>query len=292
MRKFIFLSVKKIFKPFLGKGLSKYIPTSLIRLIYRVSFSKIQPSVAKVGNNKMVIDSMEAFRLALNEQDVREKLETDFFKKEIKKGMTVLDLGANMGFYTLLFAELVGGKGKVFAFEPEPNNFSTLEKNVRLNEYKNVELVKKAVSDKAGETKLHLSKSMGRHRIDVPNDAGRSVTIKTVILDDFLKGQKIDLIKMDIEGAEYMALKGMKDLLQRNKNIKIVTEFMPQALSVFGVKPEEYLRFLMSHGFILYHINEKKKKIVPATVAEIMEICEELKYVNIMCKRPVKDGMR
>lgn len=287
MRGLIFLLMKKAFKPFLGKGLSRFLPVWLINFAYKNFFSKFSPEVATVGDNKMFLNSVEAFRLALNDYDVREKFETEFFKKEIKSGMTVLDLGANIGFYTLLFADLVGEGGKVFAFEPEPNNFSTLEKNVKLNRFKNVVLVRKAVSDKTGNIDLFLSESMGRHTIYSSGKGGKKIKIESIKLDDFLKNytKAIDFIKMDIEGAEYAALLGMSSLLKRIKNVRIITEFMPEALRSFGIKPEKYISSLMKHGFKIYHINEKEKKIDPTTISKIMEFCERTKYANLLCVR-------
>ena len=279
--------MKNSLKPFLGRGLSKFIPTRLIRFVYKIFFSKIQPEVATVGNNKMFLNSLEAFRLALNDYDVREQFETDYFKSQIKSGMTVLDLGANIGFYTLIFADLVGKDGRVFAFEPEPNNFSSLEKNVKLNRFKNVTLVRKAVSNKTGDIKLFLSKSMGRHTIYNMQNVRKIIKIESVALDDFFKKypKGIDFIKMDIEGAEYAALLGMPSILKINKGVKIVTEFMPDALRSFGISPEVYLSLLMKHGFKVYHINENKKRIETTSINKIMEFCKRTKYANLLCVR-------
>ena len=289
MRKLIFLLMKIYLKPFLGKGLSKFLPTRFIRFVYKIFFSKIRPDVATVGNNKMLLNSLEAFRLALNDYDVREKFETDYFKNNIKPGMTVLDLGANIGFYTLLFAELVGKEGRVFAFEPEPNNFSALEKNVKLNKLTNTTLVRKAVSDKTGEIDLFISESMGRHTIYNTKNSRETIKIGSVSLDDFLRKytKSIDFIKMDIEGSEYAALLGMSSILEKNKNVKIVTEFMPDALKTFGIKPEEYLNLLIKHGFKIYNINEKKKKTEPVSIEKIMKFCKRAKYANLLCVREV-----
>ena len=279
--------MKNVFKPFLGKGLSKFLPTQLIRFIYKIFFSKIRPEVAYVGNSKMFLDSLEAFRLALNDSDVREKFETEYFKSYIKPGMTVLDLGANIGFYTLLFANLVGKEGRVFAFEPEPNNFSALEKNVKLNGFTNTTLVKRAVSDKTGKTDLFISESMGRHTIYNTKNVRKIIKIESVALDDFLEKypKGIDFIKMDIEGAEYAALLGMSLILKKNKRVKIITEFMPDALRTFGIKPEDYLNLLIKHGFKIFNIDEKEKKMELSSISKIMKTCMETKYTNLLCER-------
>ena len=79
-------------------------------------------------------------------------------KQEVKEGNNVIDIGANIGYFTLLFAKLVGPNGKVFAFEPDPTNFSILKKNIEENNYDNVILSQKAISDKTETTKLFLCK--------------------------------------------------------------------------------------------------------------------------------------
>ena len=86
-----------------------------------------------------------------------EKEQTILFRKLVDEGMNVVDIGANIGYYTLLAAELVGEKGKVFAFEPEPSNYDLLLRNVEINGYKNVTVVRKAVSNETGESSLFLS---------------------------------------------------------------------------------------------------------------------------------------
>ena len=94
-----------------------------------------------------------------------EQFETEVFKKEIEKGDTVLDLGSHIGYYTLIAAELVGEKGKVFAFEPEPTNFVLLKKNIKINNYQNVIPVQKAVSNKNGKGRLYLKEKKTQNRI-------------------------------------------------------------------------------------------------------------------------------
>jgi len=85
-----------------------------------------------------------------------EPYETTLIESEIRPGDVVLDIGANIGYYTLIFARLVGERGRVYAFEPDPTNFRLLKKNVRANGYQNVIFVKKAVADSSGSMPLYL----------------------------------------------------------------------------------------------------------------------------------------
>jgi FkbM family methyltransferase len=82
--------------------------------------------------------------------------ETKFLKKIIKKGDTVIDVGANIGYYTLLFSKLVGKEGKIYAYEPLPENFKLLKKNIFINKYKNIVLINRALSNKEKNAKLYI----------------------------------------------------------------------------------------------------------------------------------------
>jgi FkbM family methyltransferase len=190
-----------------------------------------------------------------------EENETEMFEKIIKAGDTVLDIGANIGYYTLIFAKLVGKNGRVFAFEPEPTNFTLLRRNIRINSYDNVVLEQKAVSNKTGKVKLYISENPGLHRIYDSYDGRKFIEVEAICLDDYFKNydKNIDVIKMDIEGSEFGAVQGMTSLLKKNKNVKIVTEFLPSGLRQFGIKPEEYIELLIKCGFdFLYNIKRKR----------------------------------
>lgn len=221
---------------------------------------------------------------------VFEPFESAIMRKYIKKGDSVLDIGANIGYYTLIFAQLVGSAGRVFAFEPDPENFALLQKNIEMNGYNNVTLVHKAVASTAGIIRLYIcANNKGNHRIHDANDGRASIKVEAVRLDDFFKDYdgRIDFIKMDIEGAEMEVISGASSLLQRNQNLKIATEFCPLWLRIFGIKPEEYLDLLKKHGFRLYNINEQKKSVELVTIDKLLKTCiiETGDYTNLLCIR-------
>ena len=111
--------------------------------------------VAEVHGKKMYLDLSDRVHCEiLYATGIWEKDVTAYLMKLIEGGMVVIDIGANVGYYTLLAAEKVGGHGKVFAFEPEPSRYALLEKNVRINGLKNVILVQQAVSNKTGTARL------------------------------------------------------------------------------------------------------------------------------------------
>jgi len=134
-----------------------------------------------------------------------EQFEHTLIKKYCRPAMRVIDIGANIGFHTLQMARTVGEKGQVWAFEPDPSNFETLQLNLKANGYQNVIAIQAAVSIKT--EKINLYQSMvhhGDHRIYDPDEKKRpTVKVQAYALDDFFDPfQTIDLIKMDIQGAE------------------------------------------------------------------------------------------
>jgi FkbM family methyltransferase len=200
-----------------------------------------------------------------------EPLETEIVKKEIKSGNIVVDIGANIGYYTLIFANLVGKEGKVFAFEPSPDNFALLQKNIKINNYQNVKLEQIAVSNKSGKTKLYLTVNPADNRIYDLHDNSNFVEVVTISLDDYFNkyNGKIDFIKMDIQGAEWAAIQGMPLLLKKNKNIKILTEFCPPLIKGFKIESAEFLKLLLKHNFKIYNINTRKMKIESTNIDEL-----------------------
>jgi FkbM family methyltransferase len=136
------------------------------------------------------------------------------FENEIKPGSVVYDIGANVGYYTLLASVLSGEKGKVFAFEPLPRNVDYLRKHVEINHLTNVDIFEAAVSDYEGEAFFDLGASTAMGHLAERGE----IRVKMVALDDLLEGNKIqppDFIKIDVEGAEYEVLKGARVLLNK-----------------------------------------------------------------------------
>jgi zona occludens toxin (predicted ATPase) len=106
-------------------------------------------------------------------------------------------------------------------------------------------------------------------------------------LDDFFKDKenRIDIIKMDVEGAEMLVLQGMRGILNRKDDLKIFTEFYSIMLRRAGSSPEDYLKQLMSYGFKLFYINEKSKTLESIDIDRAMQIDTEEKWTNFLCLR-------
>lgn len=268
-----------------GHGLGQIKP---IRTVYNRLFHFLKPKSVMVQGHRMWLDDQDTLELAT--QEIYEPFETALFKKEIKTGQTVLDIGANIGYYTLIAVKLVGPRGKVYAFEPDPDNFFLLKKNVESNGYANVILVNQAVSDKTKTAKLFLNKTnKGDHRLYDSRDKRPSISVQTVKLDDFFKklDKKINFIKMDIQGSEAGALEGLKLLIRKNPSVKLITEFWPYGINRAGHSPLGYLRTLKKIGFKLWEISEKEKTILPTQPENILKRCtpQNRNYTNLFCKK-------
>jgi methyltransferase, FkbM family len=247
-------------------------------------FTRINPAVV-VDGHKMFLDDKDSMNLRVN--GIFEPQETELVKQEVKRGDVVLDLGANIGYHTLLFARLVGSEGKVYAFEPDPTNFALLKRNVRANGYTNVELVQKAVSDKNGKIKLYLcEENRGDHRIYDSHDGRESVEVESVRLDDYFQGyeREINFIKMDIQGAEMMALRGMRSLLLQQPSMKLLSEFWPVGFARSGGNALEYFRLLEECHFTVYDLKHPEESTsAEELLAKYSPASED--FTNLWCVR-------
>ena len=151
----------------------------------------------------------------------------ELFQNAIKPGSTVLDLGAHHGFFSLLASRMVGDEGMVYAFEPAPENFQILEKNIELNQLTNVVAINKAVGDatttmsffieKENDVQGSLYSTLRSNEFTIP--------VECITIDDYMDGAPVDVIKMDIEGGEPYALAGMTKTLSKSTDPVLFIEF-------------------------------------------------------------------
>ena len=259
--------------------------------LYEEMLSKIGKGIrseyVEIEGQRLFLDKEDSLMLSIKNND-HEKLETEYLKYIIQEGDTVIDLGANIGYYTLIFAKLVGESGHVFAFEPEPSNFELLSKNIKENKHENTTLIQKAVSNKNGKINLYVSKrNFASHRIFDAGDKRESIEIDVITLDEYFKQIKntIKFIKMDVEGAEGATLLGASKIIENSKDIIIMMEYFPKFIKKFGMISEEILKSLIEKNFKLFNINHKNKKLEPIILTKfIEEFNEERKnYTNLLC---------
>jgi FkbM family methyltransferase len=174
-----------------------------------------------------------------------DRAERQLLRKILFQGAVAVDVGANIGIYSEFLSRYVGPTGLVHCFEPSPDNFRRLSAATR--DLSNIRLAQAAVGERSGECKLYISDKLNvDHRAyKADGDSRRAVPIEMVALDDYFKpGQRVDLIKMDIQGYELHALRGAQRLLQENAEINLLLEFWPAGLEQAGVSWEGLVEML------------------------------------------------
>jgi FkbM family methyltransferase len=186
----------------------------------------------------------------------------EVFTSLLAPGMTVMDIGANIGQYALIAANRVGDRGRVHAFEPTPALATRLRQNVSINGLENIIINEAAVSDTVGEATLYLpyGDNPGENSIITPNEVSGpvpTVRVSTVTLDAYLSErgvERVDVIKIDIEGAELLALRGATGLLARDQAPVLIMEMNPKALTAGGNTSDSLLGFLGQFGYSYYPV--------------------------------------
>ena len=175
--------------------------------------------------------------------------ERRLLKTILKPGMTVVDVGANIGIYTRFFAREVGITGRVHAFEPALQNFSRLEDAVR--GLGNVVTNHAAVGERSATTTLFLSDQLNvDHRTFDTGDGRAGVSVKQVALDDYFPAaSRIDVMKVDVQGFELQVLQGARRLMTENARLTILMEFWPYGLAQASTRPRDLIDFARGLGF-------------------------------------------
>jgi FkbM family methyltransferase len=202
----------------------------------------------------------------------------ELFRDRIEAGMTVVDVGANIGFYTVIAAKLVGEQGRAYAFEPDPRSCADLNRNLKENNVHAV-LFPKAASDRSGEQAFYLRRPASHSGLhDSGEEYLKETTVQCVRLDDVI-GESIDVLKIDVEGGELSVLRGSRDLLHRSGEVTAFVECWPLALESAGVSVNEFLGELSSYFDEILAIDETRHQLVPMQPEGISRRC------NLYCVR-------
>ena len=182
--------------------------------------------------------------------------ERKFLRRTLSPGDVAVDVGANIGIYTQLLSRWVGPTGLVHSFEPSPENFGRLQSVTR--KLANVRLSQSAVGESSRRTTLYVSDKLNvDHRAYLPEgDSRHTVPIEMIALDDYFKpGERVDLIKMDIQGYELHALRGANRVLADNPGIKLLFEFWPYGLKQAGANSADLIAFLEQKGMCIRQLS-------------------------------------
>jgi FkbM family methyltransferase len=268
-------------KILIGSGIGKF---RIVELVNNFLLSHMKKDYVVVLGNKMYLDKDDALELSLNK--IYEPRETNLIQTLVNNGDVVVDIGAHIGYYTLILSKLVGDNGKVFAFEPDLINFTLLEKNIKINNCKNVVLVHMAVLDKTEKVKLFETGVSSNPNINNNSDSTESYIVDGISLDDYFKNFNghINFIKMDIEGSEYSVLLGAKNILKNNPDMSIIAEFYPVALSKSNTSPKDFIN-LLSHYFRLYEIDENSGDVFLTDAEKLLQkyTVNNKKLTNLLC---------
>lgn len=214
--------------------------------------------------------------------------QTALLGERTRPGMTVLDGGAHVGYFTCQAARLVGPRGLVLAFEPAPRNFELLQANVWRNGFTNVACFPWALGAEPGFAELRLSATnTGDHRLQGGEPGRDTVTVRVAALDEVLAIRPpLDVVKLDVQGNEEAALRGLERLLAASPAVLVTVELSPADARAAGSDPRALLGWYRSLGFSLRVQLPDEKGLTDLDDDELLARAEELEHVNLVLERP------
>ncbi len=185
----------------------------------------------------------------------REPSSTEIYRRQLSPGMTIVDVGANIGYYVLIEAQALGNSGKIYAIEPAPKNFEMLQTNLDLNALGcEIESHNLAISDHVGQVSFELAGASNHHRLAVNGSNSNSIEVQATTLDALLDDQQIDMVRMDAEGAEWVILRGMRRILASDRPLKMFIEVHPKLIREYQGDLEEWLAMLADSRFDVQYL--------------------------------------
>lgn len=195
--------------------------------------------------------------------------ELEIVSKLVAPRDVCIDIGANIGLYTLTMAQAMGTEGRIYSFEPSPQTFTLLKENIALNSLSNITLEQAAVSERSGKAALTVTSESGLASL---GNTGRgtitgSVRVPTVSLDEYTARYNIrpDFIKIDVEGFEGHVIRGARRTLQEG-DAALLIELDKKNFDALGISKEKILKDLRALRFVGWSIDRTHKKLVPAEV--------------------------
>jgi FkbM family methyltransferase len=299
MRRPIFALLRNVLVLFTGRGYDRapWMNDLHHKLSYRLH--KLLPQFGITGIQKVPVPGMPGRFMYVHAEDggvahqlimyrQYEPFESSLVRKYLKPGMTVYNIGANLGYYTLLASECVGANGKVYAFEPAPENFELLTRMVSENKLTNVELFPSAVGAAKGSATLSLSQTnSGDHQLQ--KIASRDfIAVDVISIKSFVANghAQPDAIIMDVQGAEFDVLRGAAELAASVKHLVLFTEFWHSGLDERHPNgATEMLELLDSASFHISVIDEKRRTLKKISQKELLQEFSGNAEANLLCIR-------
>jgi FkbM family methyltransferase len=259
---------------------------------FRGIFKRLYYKYKLLNKNKVVISKVDGITYELNLNELIdssiyymgcfEPLTTKVINKFVKSGMVVFDIGANIGCHTLRFAKLVGENGKVFAFEPMSDAFLKLKRNIKLNNFDNIINEQIALSNITQEKQQAFFRTSWLLDGTIPSREKKE-NVNFITLDEYVKRSnmnRIDFIKLDVDGYEYKIIQGGKTTLKQFKPLLLI-ELGEYTLNNFGDKVENLINLLDSLGYAFYseeNLKEYNNK------KSLIDSIPSGGTINVLCK--------
>lgn len=265
---------------------------------------RIIPETIQVGPATLHLDLSDPVVSGALTLRVFEPSELAFFQRYCRGDMTLVDIGANVGLYTVMAMHQLEATGQIVTFEPHPQTYAFLEKNIAANQSfdtaqdgaqtcPRVEALNMAAAPERGQQELRLNpENRGDNRLYQGTYQGKveqwdALPVEGCPVDEVLAGlgiQEVNFVKIDIQGYEQKAISGFQETLARSQNVILMSEFWPKGLKEAGGSAGEYLQMLTDVGFILYELKEKPRGMVTPLENwdRLIARLPERKYTNII----------
>jgi FkbM family methyltransferase len=272
---------------------------AMLRSLYRGAYGKLQSGdwvTREISGLRFSAPaSQRDTALLLQNGAEGESAQAALLESLLSPGQTFVDVGAHIGLYAVRAARRVGPAGRVFAFEPAPENFRALARNIAQNGFSNIQPEPLAVARRGGRASFTLSSAdSASHTLAGSLLAGTRIEVGTVSLDEYFRDVpgRVDLIKLDAEGAELEILGGMREILAANPRLILFTELYPRAMEASGGSPQEFLDQLDALGFTLNSFDEGRLAAAPLRRRDFSGYLARLYQrglgINVLCRREIR----
>lgn len=259
----------------------RLLATRLIRLMIP---AEIEVSGASVTLNPK--DAIVSGNLALG---CYERFNMDFLLQHLEEGQHFLDIGANLGLYSLIAASRTGPSGRVLGVEPGPENLSFLETSIQRNGFENLTPVQAAIGDACGTAALFVNDlNLADHRLYNVDGRTKSIPVEVVTVDELLArhdGFVPDWIKIDTQGFEAKVWRGMRGFLDTEPDVNILMEVWPWGIRQAGDDPAELLHSIRDHGFHMFRLDGHRRHVSPIDEATVLGLDAERQHCDLLISR-------
>ena len=236
-----------------------------------------------IDGHDLLLDEGDSLALASGSYEPEE---ASWYARTVNPGDLVVELGANIGYFSLLLARAAGPTGRVISYEPDPDLSRILDRNATANGYTNIDIRTAAVADRTGTMTYYRDrKNTGDNRLFTHGRDRDSFSVPVVTLDEDLGelDQRIDLVKMDIQGAEPLALDGMAGLLAERPPSRMLIEFWPHGILGMDRDPRGVLETLRQAGYRITKLDEDTELDFDSALREMT--AENQRWTNLVCVR-------